>query len=649
MTVDYLSAINSSGSGLNISQIVTSLVDAETAPEQESINKKIEAKTLEISALGDVSSELSKLKDTANSLSNKTKLTTNSASTKNTIEVTTPSTAKVFSSDVKVTALATPQTLEFSGYSSTSSNVGSGTITVDFGNWITNGTATDTDSLFSSSTNVSASTSLGTPNTHSNLGGLITIATSAGGNHSSTSFTVVGTDMAGNAIEEVITGAGDSATATGTKVFKSVSSITPGSTVGTGSVTVGHSAASFGANSALTSSIITIGSGTGTLTAIASNLNSVIGVNASILNKGDGTYSLVVRTDTGVNKAVRITVSENASDRGLSEIDTTSDNASHQTTAATDANLIVDGVSVARDSNIINDLFEGFTMTLTETTSSSFRISSSLDKVQALENLKSFIDIINKARSSLNLLTKQGSENTEPGPLYNNVIVNSIKNKLVSISTGAISGFGSENLYLSELGVRTERDGTLSVNETTFNEQLDLDSTVFDAIFNTMFSSSSPYLSVSASSTSADPIPGAYGFVYDGSTAKLDGTDMTSVIGSDGNSYFLSSATSELGGIKVQPSQTVNSAFIYYGRSLIDTLSNYIDKSLSATGDIAKSEQIVGKNLSDLNIDLSNVENKVESLTARYKKQFSAMESAVTSLKGTGEYLTNMMDAWNKE
>ena len=56
-------------------------------------------------------------------LSNKTKLTTNSASTKNTIEVTTPSIAKAFSSDVKVTALATPQTLEFSGYSSTSSNV----------------------------------------------------------------------------------------------------------------------------------------------------------------------------------------------------------------------------------------------------------------------------------------------------------------------------------------------------------------------------------------------------------------------------------------------------------------------------------------------------------------------------------------------
>jgi flagellar hook-associated protein 2 len=48
-------------------------------------------------------------------------------------------------------------------------------------------------------------------------------------------------------------------------------------------------------------------------------------------------------------------------------------------------------------------------------------------------------------------------------------------------------------------------------------------------------------------------------------------------------------------------------------------------------------------------VDLSDIDTKVESLTARYKEQFSAMESAVTSLKSTGDYLTNMMDAWSKD
>ena len=136
MAVDYLSAINQGGSGLNITQIVDSLVEAETAPEKDKINADVEAKTLEISSLGTVASELNLLKTNTSALANKTKLSTSSASTLNTISVTNPSIAKAFSSDVTVSTLATPQTLEFTGFTSTSQSIGSGTITVDFGNWI---------------------------------------------------------------------------------------------------------------------------------------------------------------------------------------------------------------------------------------------------------------------------------------------------------------------------------------------------------------------------------------------------------------------------------------------------------------------------------------------------------------------------------
>jgi len=650
MAVDYLSALNQGGSGLNITQIVDSLVEAETAPEKDQINANVDAKTLEISSLGTVASELNILKTNASSLANKTKLSTNSASTLNTISIINPSVAKVFSSDVTVSALATPQTLEFTGFTSTSQNIGSGTITVDFGNWITNGTATDYDSLFDNTTTVTASTSLGTPITHSNLGGVIRIATEPGGDQSSTVFTIVGTDMAGNTITENITGGGDGASVTTTNVFKSVTSITPGSTVGTGNVKIGHVAADFGTNTAKTSSTLTIGSGTGTLTSIANGLDSITGVNASILNKGDGTYSLVVRTDTGVNNAIRMTVSENAGDAGLSTFDTTSDNSNHQKTAATDASLIIDGVAVNRSSNTITDLFDGYQLDLTATTSSSFRISSQLDNTTALASLKEFVDVLNNTRTTLNELTRQGSETVEAGPLSKNIAVKNIVNKISSITTGAIVGYGNKDLYLSELGVRTEMDGTLTINERTFNSQLDLDSTIFDAIFTTMFSSSSPYLKVEGSTATSSPTPGKYSYTNDGSTVKLDGTEMTSTTDTSGNTYYVSSAIAEdTGGIKITESETVSSAYIYYGKSLIDQLTEYIDLSLSSKGTLKKTENAAASDLLDLNIDLADIDEKVESLTARYKQQFSAMESAVTSLKSTGDYLTNMMDAWNSD
>ena len=68
MAVDYLSALNSKGSGLNITQIVDSLVEAEIAPQQDALNKKIEEKNTAISALGELISELSALKNDLSTL-----------------------------------------------------------------------------------------------------------------------------------------------------------------------------------------------------------------------------------------------------------------------------------------------------------------------------------------------------------------------------------------------------------------------------------------------------------------------------------------------------------------------------------------------------------------------------------------------------
>ena len=95
---------------------------------------------------------------------------------------------------------------------------------------------------------------------------------------------------------------------------------------------------------------------------------------ANIINKGDGTYSLLVRSDTGLNNALRLTVSEASGDAGLATFDTTSDNATHQTVAASNASINVDGVNITSSSNTINDLFDGYTLDLKTTTSSSFRV-----------------------------------------------------------------------------------------------------------------------------------------------------------------------------------------------------------------------------------------------------------------------------------
>jgi flagellar capping protein FliD len=60
-----------------------------------------------------------------------------------------------------------------------------------------------------------------------------------------------------------------------------------------------------------------------------------------------------------------------------------------------------------------------------------------------------------------------------------------------------LPGFGSSSVYLSNLGVRTERSGLLSLNTTVLENTLENNPSSLDAVFNSMYSSGSSLLSVS--------------------------------------------------------------------------------------------------------------------------------------------------------
>ena len=57
----------------------------------------------------------------------------------------------------------------------------------------------------------------------------------------------------------------------------------------------------------------------------------------------------------------------------------------------------------------------------------------------------------------------------------------------------------------------------------------------------------------------------------------------------------------------------------------------------------------INSRLSEFNLDLLELDDKVATLTERYTSQFTAMEQAVTSLKSTGDYMENLLNTWNKD
>jgi len=121
--------------GLNITQIVDSLVDAEKTPQTSSIQTKIDDKTTSISAIGEVKSALSVLSSSLSTLVGKTSLAVSSNSTAVTATISDPSTATKLNSAMTISALATGQTLAFTGYSATTDVIGAGSLVLERGDW----------------------------------------------------------------------------------------------------------------------------------------------------------------------------------------------------------------------------------------------------------------------------------------------------------------------------------------------------------------------------------------------------------------------------------------------------------------------------------------------------------------------------------
>ena len=112
MATDYLSALNA-GSGLNVTQIVDALVDAERVPKQEKIDEAKDAATVKISALGSLKNELSVFQTNTTALDGQIGLALSSSTSNVTLSRTDSSLASEFSHTINVSSIATGQVLNF--------------------------------------------------------------------------------------------------------------------------------------------------------------------------------------------------------------------------------------------------------------------------------------------------------------------------------------------------------------------------------------------------------------------------------------------------------------------------------------------------------------------------------------------------------
>ena len=131
---DVFSALNV-GSGLNTSELIKNLVDAERVPKEEKINNSIEKAEVSISAIAELKNSISESNNVIKTLDGTEVFSGSSTNSAVALNVTDPAKVSEMMSTVSVSQLAKAQTLVFDGFSSATESIGSGNLVFQRGTW----------------------------------------------------------------------------------------------------------------------------------------------------------------------------------------------------------------------------------------------------------------------------------------------------------------------------------------------------------------------------------------------------------------------------------------------------------------------------------------------------------------------------------
>ncbi|MCB1935357.1 MAG: flagellar filament capping protein FliD [Nitrosomonas sp.] len=202
------------------------------------------------------------------------------------------------------------------------------------------------------------------------------------------------------------------------------------------------------------------------------------GISASIVNDGSGDRLVIASKDTGLSNALKITIADddgnNSDNAGLSRLayDASKHGISNlsETVAASNAAMVIDGISISKASNTITDAIEGVTFNLlkanagTTTTLSIARNTAEVEK-----SISSFVDAFNDLNQTITDLSKYNAETRQASVLAGDFTVRSIQNQLRNELLKPLETAGGGLSILAEAGISFQDDGSLKFDSSKLN------------------------------------------------------------------------------------------------------------------------------------------------------------------------------------
>lgn len=379
---------------------------------------------------------------------------------------------------------------------------------------------------------------------------------------------------------------------------------------------------------------LTIGGVAHTITIGPAN-DSLSGLAAAINAAGKGVTATILR-DGGMSKLVLRGPSGTAGTFSLS-----GGPAMTQVQAAGDAELTIDGVGITRASNRIDDLFAGVTIDLKKT--GSVTLSTERPTTALKQAVYDFASAYNQLETALDDAGASGLAGA-PGPLRGTSAMRDMRAQLAAlVATKLSTGAGPQSL--GEIGLKTGRDGSLSVDATVLDAAIASHPLSVERLFSPAIAVDSTLVRVT--SVAGAVKPGSYTITdlvpASGSTpasGKINGVAATA------NGSILSISTGPAAGLSFEVLGSVSSATVTVDTGLTGAMAAIRDLLNAEKGSFTTTSDRLTAEAKSLVKEREKMELTADAYEARLKASFAAMETRVTAMKATQAYLQQQIDMW---
>ena len=255
-------------------------------------------------------------------------------------------------------------------------------------------------------------------------------------------------------------------------------------TISGGTLTNGvYAGATFTQNASASTGTVTIDASNNSLAGIKDAINAAdIGVRASIVNDGGTSpYRLVIQSATsGAASNLKISVSGDTALQGLLSYDAAGTQNLTQASAGQDALLTVNGISLTSATNSLSSAISGVTLNLAKAGAATLTVGR--DTTAAQTAVQTFVKAYNDLNTTLTAVSAADVKAKTSSPLTGDATVRNLQAQLRSAIGGSL-GAGFSLNTLSQVGIRFERDGTLSLDSAKLAGAIASDSDAVAALF----------------------------------------------------------------------------------------------------------------------------------------------------------------------